>query len=64
MLALHIYDVSSVQERLLYGAALITNTAETVDGTIPVSNRLKLLKNQIIDLDLIMGASSRLRSRL
>ncbi|RGP76078.1 hypothetical protein FLONG3_5469 [Fusarium longipes] len=64
MLTLHVYDISSVQERLLFGAASLTDTAEPVSDTVPVTNRLNVLRSQIIDLDLIMEASERLRGRL
>ncbi|EKJ73484.1 hypothetical protein NXS19_007790 [Fusarium pseudograminearum] len=64
MLGAQIYDISSVQERLLRGAAAAANASETVDGTTARSTRLNVLKNQIIDLDLILGISSRIPSRL
>ncbi|CAF3516376.1 unnamed protein product [Fusarium graminearum] len=64
MLSVQIYDISSVQERLLRGAAATTNPPETVDGTAAGSTRLDVLKNKIIDLDLILGTSFQIPSRL
>jgi hypothetical protein len=64
MLNVHIYDNSSIQERLLNGAAATTNPPGTVDDTVAGDTRLQVLEDQIIDFDLIMGTSSSILSRL
>ncbi|GKU02244.1 hypothetical protein FLAG1_06922 [Fusarium langsethiae] len=64
MLPLHIYDVSSIQEALLYGASATTNPSETVNGTAASSARLKALKDMIVGFDSIMGTPSRIPSKL
>ncbi|KAM0493145.1 hypothetical protein ACHAP8_009501 [Fusarium lateritium] len=64
MLNVHIYDVSSIQERLYCGAEATTNSPEAINGTTAVSTKLNVLKSQIINIDMVMGTSARIPSRM
>ena len=63
MLDRHIYDTSSVGERLFCTATTTMNEAESADNIASVPTRQQVLEDQIIEFDSVMGTSP-IRSRL